>query len=274
MEKLNFIAGLPRSGSTLMCNLLNMNPNFHATPTSPTLDMVLQMRKVFSHNTSYKNMDRLSESDRFKAGVKSYLHAYFQDKRVVFDKNRAWVNKLPMMDRIMGQDDSKVIFCYRNPVEVFQSIESQYQRTILMENNDEIQNELGFATLMNRVETFISQDFTLMSAPVALLEDALNQGLGKRILIVRYEALCSQPQKTLDEIHAFVGEDKMPYDFSQLKQSTFENDAAYNYKFSHNIREGEVKYSPTQINLPQSAIEMINKRFHWITSKIEKVASK
>lgn len=270
MEKLNFVTGFPRSGSTLLCNLLNMNPEFHATPTSPTLDMVLQMRKIFSHNTSYKNMDRLSESERFKAGVRAYLHAYFQDKKVVFDKNRAWVNKLPMMDRLMGHSDSKIIFCYRNPVEVFQSIESKYQQTILMENVDEMNNEIGFATLINRVETFISQNFTLMSTPVSLLEDALNQGLGNRILIVRYDALCSQPQKTLDEIHEFVGEDKMAYDFSQLKQTTFENDAAYNYKFSHRIREGEVKYSPTQINLPQSAIDMINKRFEWITSKIEK----
>ncbi|MEQ8626838.1 sulfotransferase [Ekhidna sp.] len=270
MNKLHFVAGFPRSGSTLMCNMLNMNPDFHATPTSPTLDMIMQMRKVFSHNISYKNMDRLAESERFRNGVKSYLHAYWHDKKVVFDKNRGWVNKLPIMDRIMGHQDCKVIFCYRNPVEVFQSIESQYQKTILMENNDESQNDLGFATLLNRVETFISQKFTLMSAPVSLLEDALNQGHGNRILIVRYDVLCSQPQNTLDRIHEFVGEKSMKYDFTQLKQTTFENDAAYNYKFSHSIREGEVKYSPTKVNLPKTAIDMINNRFQWIINRIEK----
>jgi hypothetical protein len=215
-------------------------------------------------------MDRLSESERFKAGVSAYLHAYFQDKRVVFDKNRAWVNKLPIVDRLLGHQDSKIIFCYRNPVEVFQSIEARYQQTILMENIDEPHNELGFATLLNRVETFISQDFTLMSTPVSLLEDALNQGLGHRILIVRYDALCSQTQNTLNQIHEFIGEPKMEYDLSQLKQTTFENDAHYNYKFSHTIREGEVTYSPTQINLPQTAIDMINQRFNWIVSKVEK----
>ncbi|WP_370086506.1 sulfotransferase domain-containing protein [Ekhidna sp.] len=269
MEKLHFVAGFPRSGSTLMCNLLNMNPDFHATPTSPTIDMVSQMRKVFSHNISYKNMDRMAEAERFEKGVKAYLHAYWEDKKIVFDKNRGWVNKLPIVDKLMGHQDCKVIFCYRNPVEVFQSIESQYQRTIVMENVDENQNDLGFATLLNRVETFVSQKFTLMSAPVSLLEDALHQGHGNRILIVRYDALCSQPQQTLDTIHEFIGEDKMTYDFSKLKQTTFENDAAYNYKFSHKIREGEVKYSPTKINLPQSAVDMINKRFEWIISRIE-----
>ena len=137
MDKLHFIAGFPRSGSTLLCNILNMTEGFHATPTSPTLDMVMQMRKVFSHNMSYKNMDRLTESERLKRGMNAYLHAYFEDKRVVFDKNRGWVNKLNIMDRILGNNDSRVVFCYRNPVEVFQSIEAQYQRTIMMENVDE-----------------------------------------------------------------------------------------------------------------------------------------
>jgi sulfotransferase len=270
MEKLHFVSGFPRSGSTLLCNLLNMNEGFYATPTSPTIDMVLQMRKVFSHNPSYRNVNRLEEAHRFKAGVNAYLHAYYHDKRVVFDKNRAWVNKLPIIDRIMGNEESKVIFCYRNPVEVFQSIETQYQKTIMMENPDEANNELAFTTLYNRVETFIGQNFTLMSTPVALLEDALTQGHGNRILIIRYDKLCSEPQNTLDMIHQFIGEPTAQYDFSKLKQSTFENDAAYNYKFLHRIREGEVSYSPTKINLPKDAVERIQKRFEWITSRIEK----
>lgn len=270
MEKLHFVSGFPRSGSTLLCNLLNMTEGFHATPTSPTIDMVMQMRKVFSHNPAYRNVNRLDEAGRFKAGVSAYLHAYYQDKRVVFDKNRGWVNKLPIVDRIMGNEDSKVIFCYRNPVEVFQSIETQYQKTIMMENPDEMNNELAFTTLYNRVETFVGQNFTLMSTPVALLEDALTQGHGNRILIVRYDKLCTEPQKTLDMIHEFVGEPTNPYDFTKLKQTTFENDTAYNYKFLHRIREGEVKYSPTQITLPKDAIDRIQKRFQWITSRIEK----
>jgi sulfotransferase len=269
MEKLHFIAGFPRSGSTLLCNILNMTEGYYATPTSPTLDMILSMRKLFSHNLSYKNMDRLQESNRLKAGINAYLHAYFQDKRVVFDKNRGWVNKLNIVDRIMGNEESKIIFCYRNPVEVFQSIESQYQRTIMMENLDEQQNGLGFATLINRVETFISSNFTLMSTPVALLEDAMNMGYSKRIFVMKYDYMCSQPQEAMNELHDFIGEPRIDYDFSQLKQTTFEDDKYYNYKFSHRIREGEITYSPTKINLPKTAVDMINNRFKWITSKIE-----
>ncbi len=274
MEKLNFICGFPRSGSTLLCNILNMTDGFHATPTSPTLDMILQIRKVFSHNLSYKNMNRLTESQRLMGAIRAYLYAYFEEERVVFDKNRAWVNKLPIIDRIMGHSNSKIVFCYRTPVEVFQSIESQYQRTIMMENIDETHNELGFATLLNRVDTFVSKNFTLMSTPVALLEDAINMGDGERILILRYKQLCQDPQSAMDQVHEFIGEPKRQYDFSQLRQTTFESDSAYNYKFSHRIREGEISYSPIEINLPQVAIDLINKRYEWIIKKVEQWAGK
>jgi sulfotransferase len=34
MKKIHFINGMPRSGSTLLCNILAQNPKFHVTPTS------------------------------------------------------------------------------------------------------------------------------------------------------------------------------------------------------------------------------------------------
>ncbi len=270
MEKLNMIAGFPRSGSTLLANLLNLNPDFHATPTSPLLEMITRMRKVFSHNPSYRNMNRMDEAERFKMGVSAYIRAYHHDHKIVFDKNRGWTNKLHIVDELLANKDSKVVFCYRNPVEVFQSIEKQYQKTIVLENNDEKQNDLGFLTLENRLQTYIKENFTLMTAPVSLLEDAYNMGFGNRIFIMKYDKLCQKPQEALDELHEFIGESSFQYDVSKLKQSTFENDSNYNYKFLHSIREGEVKYSPTKITLPQPMVNRINDRFKWVINKVEK----
>jgi len=34
-KTVHFVSGLPRSCSTLLCNLLAQNPRVHATPTSP-----------------------------------------------------------------------------------------------------------------------------------------------------------------------------------------------------------------------------------------------
>lgn len=34
MRKLSLVSGLPRAGTTLLCQILNSNPTFHVTPTS------------------------------------------------------------------------------------------------------------------------------------------------------------------------------------------------------------------------------------------------
>jgi len=39
MEKLHFISGLPRSGSTMLSSILKQNPRFTASMTDPVLDM-------------------------------------------------------------------------------------------------------------------------------------------------------------------------------------------------------------------------------------------
>ena len=43
-KNVHFISGMPRSGSTLLCNILNQNPRFHATGTSGVLDLLLLVR--------------------------------------------------------------------------------------------------------------------------------------------------------------------------------------------------------------------------------------
>jgi hypothetical protein len=64
-----------------------------------------------------------------------------------------------------------------------------------------------------------------------------------------------------------LGEEHHPYGengFSDLKQSTFEYDGLYNYKFMHTIKEGEVKYKKHENILTPDLIEKINHRFTWV----------
>ena len=39
-KEIFFINGMPRSGSTLLCNILAQNPEFHTTPTSGLSEIV------------------------------------------------------------------------------------------------------------------------------------------------------------------------------------------------------------------------------------------
>jgi len=270
MKKINLIAGMPRSGSTLLCNLLNMNPKFHATPTSPVIDVLHNIRNSYSHNITFKTHDRLELFENMSKGLKGFMDGYYFDKEIVFDKSRGWANNLPLLDAILEHTDTKIIWTYRDPVEVVSSIEKHYQKTILLENADEAGGG-NFSTLSARVDNFIN-DGGIVARPVWLLNDAFEMGYSDRILIVPYNQLTNNTQAVMDRIHDFVGEERFQYDknnFSDLKQTTKEFDGLYNFKFPHTIKEGEVKYVKHNINLPEHLIEKINHRFTWVNDLVK-----
>lgn len=269
MKKLHLIAGLPRSGSTLLCNLLNMNKKFHATSTSPLIDVISNMRSTFSHNVTFKAQDRISLYENMRRGMLGFIEGFYYDKDIVFDKCRGWTSYLKILDEVLGHKETKVIWTYRDPVEIVSSIEEHYHKTILLENADEGAGA-DFTTTESRVNTYIN-DGGIVARPVWLLDDAFTNGMSDRILIVKYGDLTMNPQMVLKQIHDFLGEEEYIYaenDFKDLKQTTFEYDGFYNHKFPHTIKEGAVTYKKHNVNLPPNIIEKINSRFSWVNSLV------
>jgi hypothetical protein len=250
-----------------------MNPKFHATATSPLLDVIRGIRSIFSHNITYKSHDRLEDMDGIKRATKAFVDNYYDpSKEVIFDKSRGWVTSLTILDEILGNKDTKIIWTYRDPVEIVSSIEKHYNKTIMLENADEA-NGVDFSTLESRVNIFIN-DGGLVARPVWALNDAFDVGYSDRILIIRYGDLTLNPQETLDRIHDFLGLEQYPYsqnDFKDLKQTTNEFDGIYNYKFPHAIKEGEVKYVKHESLLPQHMVEKINARFSWVNELVKEL---
>ena len=49
------MSGLPRSGSSLIQNILNQNPYFYATGTSPILNIILKLKNLYSNDLIIKS---------------------------------------------------------------------------------------------------------------------------------------------------------------------------------------------------------------------------
>lgn len=254
------IGGMPRAGSTLLCQILNSNPDFHVTPTSGILDMLKVMRSSFSQNPTWRAQNRLSIYNNFRQGLEGFLNGFFYDSKVVFDKNRAWTSNIKLIDSIFDDQSSKMIWLYRDPVDIISSIEYQHQKTFLMENMDEAASPGAFMTLDRRIGTYAAPD-GLIASPIEGLKDAIEMGFAKRILFIKYYELTTHTQIVMDAIHEFIGEPRYEYDLSNIKQSTWEYDGIYNYKFMHTIKEGEIKYKKGDFKLEDKFINAINERF-------------
>lgn len=276
MKELHLISGLPRSGSTLLCQMLNMNPKFTATATSPVLDMLVSMQHVFSHNGGYKAVDRLGHYDQFADAQKAYLETWYAKSNIVFDKNRGWPMNLMKLDEILDNEDTKVIWTYRHPMDVIASMEKRHRQFPLIQYVEEVQQAGIMATLDSRIAAWIG-DNSIITVPARALHEAMHTGYKDRIKIIDYKKLCTDPQQTMDDIHEFLGIEKYDYakkDWKDLKQVTFEHDNLYNYKFPHQIVEGGIKYVENDLEELEVYKDQIAKRYEWLIKTVGTQLSK
>jgi len=267
MRKLHLISGFPRSGSTLLCQILNMNPDFHATQTSPVLDMLAAMQSVYSHNPGYKAVDRIAHYNRFGDAQRNYLEGWYSMDQVIFDKNRGWLFHLMKLDEILDNEDTKILWTYRDPLHVIASMEKHHRNYPLIEHSEDSQPGKPMSSLDGRMSTWVNENGIVMT-PARALIDAVNMGHENRIHIIDYKRLCSDTQKVMEEIHKFLGEPVFEYDkngFKDLKQVTHEYDHVYNYKYPHDIVEGKIVYSDPDVAHLEPYREIIAKRFEFVT---------
>lgn len=234
-----FVAGLPRSGSTLLTNLLAQNPRMHATPTSGIIGMLVAVRNGWDQNEAFMAMDR-KQSEATKARVlRAMLQAYFADVDVpiCIDKNRFWCEFLEMAAALVGgREKVKVLVTVRDLRDVVASFEKLYRNTsALGQLGQEKALELKFKTALGRVGVFIDDGQPVGRAYNAI-RDAVTRGWLDCMHFVEYDELTGDPKKTLDGVYRFLEEDTFQHDFNNVQQVTIEDDFIYGFKDLHTIR--------------------------------------
>ena len=83
------ISGLPRSGSTLLCNVLNQNPRFNASSTSELPAFLSSITHQWTNSIDVKNelnMDKEKTEEKMLRTMRAYTNAWLHsDKEVVFE---------------------------------------------------------------------------------------------------------------------------------------------------------------------------------------------
>jgi sulfotransferase len=234
-----FLAGLPRSGSTLLANILAQNPRMYVTPTSGIVDMLVQVRNGWDRNDAFQAMARgLSEQVKEEV-LRAMLQAYFAHARqpVCIDKNRYWSEFLEMAAVLVGgREQVKVLVTVRDLRDVLASFERLYRVTsALGQLPQEAATALKFKTALGRVEAF-SDDAQPVGRAYNAIRDAVTRGWKDRMHFVDYDDLTRSPQQTLTGIYGFLGEACFKHNVEHVEQVTFEDDFVYGLKDLHVIR--------------------------------------
>lgn len=244
-----FMAGLPRSGSTLLSAILNQNPEVHSGPSSPVVPTMLMLEQSLSNDELFRAYPKIPQAAKIIASV---MDNYYGDveKRVIIDKNRSWVNRLHYIPGYFGTE-AKVLCPVRSIDEILTSFITMQRRTpvtpqgkvnfideMLIKNNVMLTDD-------NRCE-FLASPNGILGQSYFGLRQALMEGKQKSLHFIEYEDLMTDPEETMKKIYEFLGLEPFAHDFSNIKNVHKELDAeVYGLTDMHDVRETLGKAAPS-----------------------------
>lgn len=234
MEKtIHFISGLPRSGSTLLSNLMAQHPDCQTTTTSACTEVLFTIRNNWHNWIEHKSSKHLSDEKNLQRVLNAALQAYHNtDKPVVIDKGRGWLSLIELAEFALGRK-AKVIVPVRSIAQIVASMEKVQRKAMhkLPEQGDYItaQTTKGRADQMTAGDGVIGLAYNRLS-------DAFQRGLGDRLHLVEFDALTGDPEATMGGIWDFLGMQAPKHDFNHVEQVHFEDDSVHGLDL-HTIRQ-------------------------------------
>jgi len=229
------VTGLPRAGSTLVCQLLAQHPEIHCEgQSSPVCNLLLGIRRMVSDDQFFlSQLDHSFETSytHLASAMQGFLRGWNHDcrKKVVVDKNRAWLHCVELLLQI--EPEAKLIVCLRELGQIYGSIESQHQRTILLDFIDHLADFDRFG----RADMLFAKDKAI-GAPLISLHAVpdLPKLVQEHLYFLRFEDLVAQPAACLSHLYAWLDVSAFEINPEELAlMGPPESDSHYRMKYPH-----------------------------------------
>ena len=237
----HFMAGLHRSGSTVLSAILNQNPEVYSSPNTDLLKMLYTLELEIPEYESYRAGLLFSNYDSAMRKMADSFYAPIE-KSVIIDKNRGWGtpynwnNLSPYLN-----DQGKVILTMRPILEVlasFVKISKESQKTT--KDQPYLNSDLWVSSYRNQTDAIVDNlmmpngeiDRALFSIS-NLLKNHRDQ-----VYVVWYNDLIKSPQNTLNGIYDFLGLDRYAHDFNNIVEVDKHDDlSGYGVVGLHDIKK-------------------------------------
>jgi len=263
MQTIFYQSSLPRAGSTLLQNIIGQNPQFHVTPTSGMIDLMLGARIGYNQNQEAKAGDKKMWKDGFYAFCKGGINAYvanLTDRPYILDKNRNWAASYPLLANIYP--NPKIIFLVRDLRCVFASMEKKFRANPDVEDGTVDNMNLTGLTTQARVEKWATSHPIGHALP-KLFQCILDK-TAQKFLFIKYEDLCVNPKPQLDSIYDYFELPRFEHNFKHIPQITVEDDTVHGIYGDHIIRNTlEILPDDSKDILGEYTYEWIYENFKW-----------
>lgn len=263
MQKIFFQSSLPRSGSTLLQNIMGQNPDFYVTPTSGVLELLYAARGNYSTSQEFKAQDAQEMKAGFLNFCKEGMQGFYSgitDKPYILDKSRGWGVHYNFLNSFYP--DPKIVVMIRDPRDIFASMEKNFRKNQHLDSGIVNHAEMKGTTTEKRI------DMWTQSQPIGLAMERLYQmhleGISEKVLFVKFEDLTKDPKAQLNRIYNYLELPYFEHDFANVTQITQEDDSVYGIYGDHNIKTKvkPVKSSAKEL-LGEHAYNWIKENYKW-----------
>ena len=202
MKKIYFLAGLPRSGSTVLAALLQQHPDMHTTATSSLLDTLVGALKGWSDcmTTQASTQDKEEKEAEIRRILRNMCITKYEniDKSIILDKARSWASDVNMrtMYNVLGHKP-KVVATVRN-------VEDCVASMVRVAKPDDLTEFLRHSDLVQHIK----ESYQTLQRGHAFAPECIH--------FVEYDDLVDNPVETLRKVEQFLELEPYDYDTSAI----------------------------------------------------------
>jgi sulfotransferase len=256
------VSGLPRAGSTVLCQLLAEHPDIDCEGHSSPLCNALLMLRRFVSDDQFMLSQLDVQFDRSYANLKSAMQGFLNGwhaetgKAVAVDKNRAWLHCIEMLLDLDPQ--AKLLVAIRELGQIYGSIEAQHQKSILLDFSD----HLADYDRIGRADRLFAPDKAI-GAPLSSIRavEDLPPKVKERLYFVKFEDLMARPVQVMSGVYGWLGLPEHRVDPQRLTMRESESDSHYRFKYQH--RQKSALASPVNHDIPPRIQAQIQKACGW-----------
>ncbi|MBE9042414.1 sulfotransferase [Oscillatoriales cyanobacterium LEGE 11467] len=228
------VTGLPRSGSTLLCQLLAEHPDiFCDGMSSPLLGALQTLRGHLSDSEFWlAQLDGGFETPytKLQRSCQAFAAAWWDetDCPVVVDKHRGWLNQIELALEL--DPNVRMLVCVRELGQIFSSIEAQHRKTVWLDFPDDLANLSPCA----RAEALFAPK-GVVGGPLRAIQSVQDRSPDEqsRLFFVVFEHLTTEPIVVMKDLYEWLGVAPHKLDPQNLTVRPHEADSYYRFKYRH-----------------------------------------
>lgn len=261
-KQLIYVTGLPRAGSTLLCQLLGHHSDIyslgHSSPLCQTLTGLRQQLSDSDFLRSQLDVDFDLTYQRLTHSFRGFINGWFSetDQSWVVDKNRGWLHHIETVNYL--DPNFRMVVCVRELGQIYGSVEAQHQKTILLDFPDHSANLSRYG----RADKLFA-DQGVIGGPLRSLEalQDIDSQLQQRLYYIVFEHLMNDPVAVMQELYQWLGLPLGEFDPQNLTVRSHESDSYYRFKYPHKTHSAIS--APWKHPVPPRIQSQIQQNYAW-----------